>query len=423
MQAENQKKGGVFYGWILVVALFIVQMMPMALALNYASFFQVPVTAELGVSYAEFSIGAMCGSFGAMLFSLVLAGKLGRGNIRVWMTVGLGAAACAIFAQGFLTAIWQYWVLQFIMNFAFGAATFIPMNTLLDRWFMAKKGLAIGIVYAGAGVGGIIFSPILAGWIEVIGWRTSYMYIAGLTAIVAIIAFLFVRNSPADKGLKPLQVANEDGLAEESSAAAAPLELRGLMRSEALKSAALWLLLICLFCSGMIASGISSQLPTYIIEIGEDYALVMMFFSLGLVISQLLLGPVFDRFGVKIGGTVICIIVAAALIGLLLAPPLGVIFACIGAVLISFNAISNFVGTMLTGRFFGNLDFAGCFGVLNIAFMLGCMTGAPVVATLRTMTGTYSTAWIVMLVVVVLMELAFLLSLKAGKKLPERWHE
>ena len=55
------KGGGFFYGWVIVGALFLINMVPMVLVSNYASFFQVPICEELGVSYAGFMLGTMTG--------------------------------------------------------------------------------------------------------------------------------------------------------------------------------------------------------------------------------------------------------------------------------------------------------------------------------------------------------------------------
>lgn len=417
--------GKTWYCWMLVAVLCLIQMIPIVLLYNYTSFFQVPVAEGLGVSYTSFSIGSTFGSLGGMLFGLVLAGRLGRGNIRGWMTTCMLISALLVFLQAFMNAIWQYWIIRFLISFVFSGVTYIPINTLLDRWFAKSKGLAIGIVYAGAGIGGMILSPLLKGWIDAFGWREAYVIIGCISLVMVIIIFLFVRNNPKDLGILPYGLQGKGTRADKVSTPeqSALLEPRGLSRAEALRTPSMWLLVLCVFGSGIIASGVSTQLPTYIAETGEDYSIVMVFFSCGMVASSLVLGPVFDRFGVKAGGTVICVVVLFALLGFLVSPTYGVSLSCIGAVLISFNCISNFVANILNGKLFGTLDFAGCFGVLNVAYMAGCMAGAPLVAAIRMEAGAYDIAWIVLIAITVFMEVAMLASIFWGKKLPDRWHE
>lgn len=92
--------------------------------------------------------------------------------------------------------------------FAFTGCMFLPINTLLARWFVDKKGLATGITYAGAGIGGVILSPVLSQCIAASGWRMTYIYIAIASAVCAVILFIFIRNKPEDVGQAP---AREEG--------------------------------------------------------------------------------------------------------------------------------------------------------------------------------------------------------------------
>ena len=54
-----------------------------------------------------------------------------------------------------------------------GAVTYSPVVTFLDEWFVRKKGLAFGIMWAGTGLGGIVI-PLLLQWLlNTYGFRTS----------------------------------------------------------------------------------------------------------------------------------------------------------------------------------------------------------------------------------------------------------
>ncbi len=416
-----QKK--LFYGWVIVGILCFVNMVPIVLIANYASFFQMPVCETLSVTYAEFAIGSMFGSFGGILFSLFMAGRLGRGNTRVWMSACMAIAAICEFLLSFMTAIWQYWVLQFLLTFAFTGCMFLPINTLLARWFVDKKGLATGIVYAGAGIGGMILSPVLKTSIEMVGWRMSYVYIAAITVACAVLVFLLVRNRPEDVGQKPLMSeATKHAVDEGGEAAQKATVTKGLTRAEALKTPSLWFLLLCIFCGGIMAAAVTSQLPTFVSENGGDYALVMVLYSFAMIFAKFALGPIFDAKGIMFGSTTIVVLTALSLIGFLLFPEFGIVFACIGAVLLAFNCVSSFIGPLANGRLFGYLAFADCYGLINIAFLLGCMVGPTIVATIRTISGSYTLAWLVLLVITMLIEVGIAFAMKLGKNLPEKWH-
>ena len=51
------KRGGkFFYGWVVVITLFLVTMLPMVFISNFYSYYQVPICTEFGSSYVEFNI-------------------------------------------------------------------------------------------------------------------------------------------------------------------------------------------------------------------------------------------------------------------------------------------------------------------------------------------------------------------------------
>lgn len=417
---ENAPKKRFFYGWVVVAALCLVQGIVVVLTQNYASFFQVPICETLGVSYAEFSIGSIFGSIAGMLFSACMSKRMGQGNMRTWMTVCAIVAAASMLAQSFLTAIWQYCATQFVLNFAMAGLTFLPINTLLARWFDDKKAFATSIVYAAAGVGGMIFSPILSNMIATVGWRESYLFIAAMTLAVGVVVFLLVRSDPSDVGQTIL---TKKGTSPDETATGAPPAVIGLKRTEAMKTFSYWSLIVAVFCGGLLASSIVAQLPTYAIEEGINYAVVMIFYSAATILCKFVLGVVFDKLGIKVGTWTIAIAVAGCCICLLLVPYFGLVAACAAAVLLGFNSTASFVAPLANGKLFGYRFFAENYGFINVAFMLGCMFGSPLAAGIRTATGSYELAWIVLAVISAALLICTLLALSRGKNLPQKWHE
>src|SRR5579875_535436 len=80
----------------------------------------------------------------------------------------------------------------------------LPNNAAVARWFVRKRGRALGISTAGISAGGIVFAP-LAQFLTVrVGWRAAYALLGGLVAVLLLPPFLlFMRRDPADLGLLP----------------------------------------------------------------------------------------------------------------------------------------------------------------------------------------------------------------------------
>ena len=89
-------------------------------------------------------------------------------------------------------------------------------SLFLPNWFVRRRGMAIGIAFAGVGVGSIILLPWVQTVIEGAGWRAACLAMGTLLLVVLAPINLLLRKRPEDMGLRP------DGDAAPSSSAAPP---------------------------------------------------------------------------------------------------------------------------------------------------------------------------------------------------------
>lgn len=413
---ETVQKKRFFYGWVVIGALFLITMFPMVFISSFYSYYQVPVCEELGSSYVQFSASNIASTVAGMLFSIFVAGKLGKGNIRLLMFIGGLVAAAGLVAQSYITAIWQLYITFFIVNFAFSAMTYVPINILISQWFVDRKGLVTSIVFAGAGLGGMLFSKLAAGIIANQGWRMGFRVTAIITAVAAVVVLLLVRKTPQEMGLEPYRDAKNKNDAPKAEAAAPTWA--GLSKGEAVKTAAFWLYALCLLCCGIVAAGIFTQVPTYLIENGLDYAPIMAVFSGAGVVIKLVTGPIIDKLGIQKGSVFSSVVASIALICLIMVTQFGspAAYACM--VIIPFGtAITSLAPPLLTGLIFGYKDYGGIYGLGNALFMGGCMIGPMLSSGIRSATGSYVTAWIAMIIVFVLLAVFAVLAVNFGKRI------
>ncbi|MGD9123483.1 MAG: MFS transporter, partial [Desulfarculaceae bacterium] len=99
----------------------------------------------------------------------------------------------------------------FMVGIGVGTA-YSPTAAAVSRWFVRQKGLAVGIVVSGLGLGTLIFPPIFGRLIELTGWRQAALFMGILIWAVYFGAAYLVRQDPKEKGLMPL------GLKERASA-------------------------------------------------------------------------------------------------------------------------------------------------------------------------------------------------------------
>jgi sugar phosphate permease len=106
-----------------------------------------------------------------------------------------------------LTQITQPWQLYVVWGLVAGAATGavapVLAATIAGRWFVARRGLVVGLLTAANSTGQLIFLPLMARLTETTDWRwvMAVVGVAALVALATVIAGL--RDRPADLGLAP----------------------------------------------------------------------------------------------------------------------------------------------------------------------------------------------------------------------------
>jgi MFS family permease len=201
------------------------------------------------MSWALAAIQAERGLLGPLAGLLVV--KFGpRNMVFIGLTIfGLGFV---LFSQ--IQQLWQLYVVVFIMSFGTNTSSWIPMQTVMNNWFVRYKARAMALVNEGGAIGGIVV-PLLLAWAiggadpdisERFGWRTSAFFIGILCIVVAFPLSRLVHNHPEDLGLGP----DGDPVVPD---AASPVDVRathskrdgeGYTWQEALRSKSFWLLSI-----------------------------------------------------------------------------------------------------------------------------------------------------------------------------------
>jgi MFS family permease len=89
-----------------------------------------------------------------------------------------------------------------------GAGGNVPAMGLVSAWFGARRrGLASGVGVTGSSVGLIVTGPLIPAILHQYGaggWRISWYALGALSLVVCAVCAVFLRNHPAEKGLKPV---------------------------------------------------------------------------------------------------------------------------------------------------------------------------------------------------------------------------
>ncbi len=201
MQAYLGKR--FYYGWIVVAVTFATLLIASGIRSAPAILIN-PLEDDLGWSRTGISFGI---SIGLLLYGLTspLTGALmDRVGPRRMMLVGVLLVGISTAISAAMTALWQFTLLWGALSgIGTGITALVIGATVANRWFVARRGLVLGLLGAAASAGQLVFIPLMMWLIVAIGWRAGILVlaIASLTLLTPI--FLLMRDDPANLGLKP----------------------------------------------------------------------------------------------------------------------------------------------------------------------------------------------------------------------------
>jgi predicted MFS family arabinose efflux permease len=103
-----------------------------------------------------------------------------------------------------MTKVWQLMLLWGVMiGIGTGMTALVLGATIAARWFVARRGLVVGIMTASVATGQLVFLPLLASLTERFGWRVALSLVCVMLGVSAFFVLLMMRDRPSDVGLRP----------------------------------------------------------------------------------------------------------------------------------------------------------------------------------------------------------------------------
>ena len=205
---------GIFYGWWNVTGGFILLFLYAGAGFYSFSIFIKPLEEAFGWSRAAISLTMSI----YMMVHGICAPVIGHmirayGPKRV-MTVAAFMSGVAFIAVSFTSSLIFFYGAYALLSVATTGIGFIPVSEILARWFVKRRGTAIGFAMVGISAGGFVMAPLIEEIIVNFGWRYSFVFLGVLVWVLGLPMTLFVmKGNPADMGLLPdgeKQVATPD---------------------------------------------------------------------------------------------------------------------------------------------------------------------------------------------------------------------
>ena len=296
-----------FYGWWIVGAGLVSMTLSSGLFFNGFGFYFLPIQSQFGWSSTAMS--------GAVSLSRLESGLLGPlegyliqryGPQRV-MFVGF-----LVFALGFAllsqsTHIVTFYAAILVMALGSGLAGFAAVVAAINNWFRRNRTKAFGISMLGLGLGGVIFSSLLAWSIAEFGWQNTALFSGALLLILGLPIARIVRYSPEPYGLLPDGDKPEDEAEsssdDETRRRIVPPSDEDFTWKEALQTPAFWIISVChaLALVAISATGVHqvAYMENDLGLSGARAALVVVVLSTVMMLCQPMGGFLGDRYSKK----------------------------------------------------------------------------------------------------------------------------
>jgi len=296
------RRSGIFYGWIIVAIAAVGTCTGFGTIYSFSVFFKAWL-GEFGSSRAVLSGIYSVGFIIYGIASMVMGWFSDRYGPRKVIATGgsIMAAGCMLTAFCHHTAaLYLTWGLAV----GIGVGTcYAPTAATVSKWFVHRKGMAMGILVCGLGMGTLIFSPLSEKLIQAFGWRVA-IFVLGIIALsVYVSESLIIRGKPADIGLEPLTAPPKDGVeADPDAARKLDMPEHSMTVAEALRTRNMWFIFV-IHGLWMVAVGIiMAHFVPYATDQGTNVnRAAAMMGSVGAmsVVGRFSLGVLTEKWGIK----------------------------------------------------------------------------------------------------------------------------
>ncbi|MDA1098914.1 MAG: MFS transporter [Proteobacteria bacterium] len=381
---------GIYPGWIMVAACFVLAFFAWGLGFYGHGFFIAALRAARG-----WSTGLLSGAVASFWFvgvpsALVVGRMLDRHGPRWIVLYGAVAMGVGGILVGQATEVWQIFALFMVMGSAYPALATAAISASLVPWFERRLGLALGLALSGASAGGVVMPPLLVWLASAYGFD---MALAGVGIAVLLLVSplaLFVLRRPHDRA----ETAGERDRPPAHADRAAQPGMGDFIRSRAFWRIAAASTLALAAQVGFLMH----QLPALEAELGLSAAA----FAVSVVAGSAVLG----RF--VLGGLSLRIALPYLAAGCYLIQAAGLVLIVLGQgpiLLYGGSALAGIVvgcivmlPPLLLSDKFGANGYGTAYGLISAIMFLGASATTAMVGLLRDLTGGYTPAFLLLVV-------------------------
>ncbi len=410
------KKERLSYRWIILAALLVISIISFGIHGSFGVFFK-PLQEDFGWSRAMtsgvYSLFLLLSSVLAILGGWALDRY---GPRKVFIVTGF-VTGLSLLLTSQIRVPWHLFITySLLLAIGIGPIWVTSMATV-SKWFIKRRGLALGIVSSAVGIGMIIVPPVSTYLISGYGWHNSFLVLALVAFFIVVPCALLLKRPPRGVADLPegerLKVTSLNSPERQNNNEPGEFSLL-----QAAKTRNFWLIFSLWFLGGSCVFTVMAHVVPYAIDLGITSLRAASILSLigGIfILGALLIGRVSDSIGRKQACMICALLMAGAMLWLIGSSSLWMLY--LFAIVFGFSYGGIYVPlTALIGDSFGTRHIGLIMGVIEIGWGVGGALGPALAGYLFDITGNYVLAFFLVGVIAMLLAAVAIIFLRTPKR-------
>ncbi len=227
-----------------------------------------------------------------------------RLDVRMGVSVATLLTAAGFVVFSFAETLPVLCLAAGIAGFGYGLGGMVAMTLLVSRWYKSHVGRVLGIGSVGSGVASIIIPIVALQLIHNVSLAFAFRCEAALAAVIAIVLFALLRDTPQSMGLEPYHSHEKPGKKNRH----AEVDFSSLTR---LPQGMRVLLMMAMACIGMMSVGGMGYLSVLYTTEGYDHVFAGTLISVAglfLALSKYATGEIIDHLGPRRGSSIMFVV-------------------------------------------------------------------------------------------------------------------
>lgn len=408
------------YKWIILAACFLMTFFALGFCSGNKGLFLSAITEALQIPRSLFSINDSFRYISSAVISVYFGTLLYKFGVRKMVTFGFLCLIGSLLLYASANTLPMFYLGGILLGVGLAFTSGSMTSSIIRRWFKKDIGKYTGIVYAANGVGGAMAAQIVSPMInregDAFGYRDAYLTVAVIILIASVIIVSVLRERPKNEKMEIT-----DLKAKKSRSVA----WVGVEYHKAIKSPIFLVGGIVVFLTGFMLQGINTVYAAYLKDTKIDAAFiatVASVFSLALTATKVLVGAIYDRFGLRCVMVVCQFAGALAFVLLLLikAGTLGMVLAMVFALLYALSLpLETLVVPLIVNDLFGNASYDKILGLFIAMNYCGYALGAPLINVCYDQFGSYKPAFLIYAILMVVSCIVFMFVIRSAQKQKE----